>query len=155
MRTLGASIVVLTIFFSTHAATVDAPREAAKPTLQAASGNPVYLVSYWRARPGKVEAYSDYIRRVAEPIDEVARQAGVFEEVRTYTPGLRTGAVGADWTHVRIFRLTNFAAWDGFSAGLAAAAERLYPDAAVRSETLGQSAELRDRIRQEIWRDFR
>ena len=51
-----------------------------------AAARPVYLVFYWRARPGKAAEYSDYIRTVAEPIDEDARKAGVFEEIHTYAP---------------------------------------------------------------------
>lgn len=155
MRTLAGVMVIGGMVVAGQAATLSAPPEAAVGLQDASIGRPVYIVSYWKARPGKLEAYSDYIRRVAEPIDEEARRAGVFEEVRTYTPGLVTGAEGADWTHVRIFKLRNFAAWDGFNAGLAAAGERVYPDPDERARTLGQSAELRDRIRQEIWHDFR
>jgi hypothetical protein len=111
---------------------------------------PVYVVYYWRARPGREAEYSAYIRDFAEPIDEEARRAGVFEEVRTYTPFLRTGAPGADWTHMRVFKLQDFSALDGFSAGLDAAMDRVFPDAAQRPSSAG----LRDLVRQEIWRDF-
>lgn len=117
--------------------------------------SPVYLVSYWRARPGKTAAYSDYIKRVAEPIDEEARKAGAFEEVRTYTQAIVTGAPGADWTHVRIFRLKSFASWDRFSASLDEATRRVFPDEAKRRELMAPAAELRDLVRQEIWRDLR
>jgi hypothetical protein len=112
---------------------------------------PVYVVYYWRARPGREAEYSAYVRDYAEPIDEEARRAGVFEEVHTYTPFLRTGAPGADWTHMRVFKLKNFAALDEFSSGLTAATDRVFPDPSQRPS----SAELRDLVRQEIWRDFR
>jgi len=112
---------------------------------------PVYVVYYWRARTGKLEEYAAYIRDVAEPIDEEARRAGVFEEVRTYTPAFVTGAPGADWTHMRVFKLRNYAALDSFSAGLDAATRRLYPNEATRPSSSG----LRDLVRQEMWRDFR
>jgi len=111
---------------------------------------PVYVVYYWRARPGREAEYSAYVRDYAEPIDEEARKAGVFEEVHTYTPFLRTGAEGADWTHMRVFKLKNFAALDGFSAGLNAATDRVYPDRTLRPSSAG----MRDLVRQEIWRDF-
>lgn len=112
--------------------------------------DPIYVVYYWRARPGREAEYSAYIRDFAEPIDEEARRAGVFEEVRTYTPFLRTGAPGADWTHMRVFKLKDFSALDGFSAGLDAAMERRFPDPGQRPSSAG----LRDLVRQEIWRDF-
>lgn len=123
------------------------------PLARAQEGS-VYLVYYWRARPGKFAAYSDYIRTVAEPIDEEARKAGVFEEVHTYTQQIQTGAPGADWTHMRVFRLKSFASWDDFSKGLDEATLRVFPEEAERRRLMSPSAELRDLVRQEIWRDF-
>lgn len=123
-------------------------------TIRASAGQdprPVYLVYYWRARPGRLAEYNAYIRDVAEPIDEEARKAGVFEEVRTYTPAIVTGAPGADWTHMRVFKLRSLAAWDGFSAGLDAATRKLYPD----DRTRPRSDDLRDLVRQELWRELR
>jgi len=126
--------------------------QAAAPLL--AQESPVYLVYYWRARPGKAAAYSEYIRKVAEPVDEEARKAGVFEEVETYTQQIVTGAPGSDWTHVRIFKLKSFASWDQFSAGLDEAGKRAFPDEEERKRLQAPAAELRDLVRQEIWRAF-
>src|SRR3954451_14919217 len=70
----------------------------------------VFVAYFWRAKPGQADAYGDYIRRNAEPIDENARRGGAFEEVRTVTPA---PGVTADWTHLRIFRVKNMAAADG------------------------------------------
>ena len=120
-----------------------------------ADAGPVYLVYFWRARPGKTAEYSAYIRDVAEPIDEDARKAGVFEDVHTYTPYLTTGAPGTDWTHMRVFKLRNFAALDQFSQGMDAATTRLHPSEAERRANSARSAELRDLARQEIWQDFK
>jgi hypothetical protein len=119
------------------------------------AARPVYLVYYWRARPGKTGEYSDYVRKVAEPIDEDARKAGVFEEVHTYTPAIVSGAPGADWTHMRVFRLKGYAALDAFPQGMDEATRRAIPDAAKRAENSRRSSELRDLVRQEIWYDFR
>jgi len=119
------------------------------------AAQPIYLVYYWRARPGKLAQYTEYIRTVAEPIDEEGRKAGVFEEVHTYVPALTTGAPGADWTHMRVFKLKSFASWDEFGAGLDAAARRLHPDEKKRHEVIGISPELRDLVRQEVWRELR
>ena len=114
----------------------------------------MYLVYYWRARPGKAAQYAEYVRKVAEPIDAEARKAGVFEEVHTYTQQIVTGAPGADWTHVRIFKLKSFASWDQFSAGLDEAARRVFPEEEERRKLMAPAAELRDLVRQEIWRAF-
>jgi hypothetical protein len=124
---------------------------AAPPELPQAAAQPIYLVYYWRARTGHEAEYAAYIRDVAEKIDEEARKAGVFVEVHTYTPAVRTGAPGADWTHMRVFTLSSWAAMDGFSAGLDAATRRIYPNPADQPS----SAEMRDLVRQEVWREFR
>ena len=117
---------------------------------------PLYVAYYWRARPGMVPAYEEYIKTVAEPIDEDARRAGVFEEVVTVTPSqMGTSAVIADWTHLRIFKLKNRAAAASLSKGLDAATERVVPDEAQRKRNSARSATLRDFVRQEVWTALR
>ena len=136
-------------------ARAQAPPAPSAQAPAAAASQPVYLVYYWRARPGKLGEYGEYIRKVAQPIDEEARKAGVFEEVHTYTPALVTGAFGSDWTHMRVFRLKSLAAWETFGAGLDEATRRAVPDEAKRRENSERVSELRDLVRQEIWREMR
>jgi hypothetical protein len=112
----------------------------------------VFVAYYWRARPGKIDEYSAYIKDTAEAIDEDARRAGVFEEVRTVTPA--PGTV-ADWTHLRIFRLKNAAAEAALAAGLDAATLRVVPDEAKRKANGERSAVLRDLVRREVWTSLR
>ena len=112
----------------------------------------VFVAYYWRARPGKIDEYNAYIKNVAEAIDENARRAGVFEEVRTVTPA--PGTV-ADWTHLRIFRLKNAAAEQALAAGLDAATLRVVPDEATRKANSERSAGLRDLVRREVWTQLR
>ena len=155
------SAAVLFWVFTVTAVIVIAPEVDAEERIEAREQNErnedaqaIYLIYYWRAKPGKFAEYSDYIQRVAEPIDEEGRKAGVFEWVRTYTQVIQTGAPGSDWTHMRIFRLRNFASWDEFSAGLDAAALRAFPDEDKRRELMSPGPGLRDLVRQEIWRDM-
>ncbi len=124
--------------------------------LIAAQPEPAAFVAYyWRARPGRTAEYNDYILKVAVPIDEDARRAGVFEEVRTVTP--KPGPDGAlpDWTHLRIFRLKSLGAVDQLSAGLDAATARVVPDEAQRKANTARSAELRDLVRREVWTELK
>lgn len=133
------------------AAVVDAQSPAA-----GSNDGPVYIAYYWRAKPGQAAAYEEYIRTVAEKIDEDARQAGVFEEVVTVTPSqMGTSAAITEWTHLRIFKLQNRAAAEGLSTGLDAATQRIVPDAAQRTRNSERSATLRDFVRQEIWTALR
>ena len=130
----------------------------AVPALASAGQSPaaadpaVFVAYYWRARPGKIDEYNAYIKSVAEAIDESARRAGVFEEVRTVTPAPGTAA---DWTHLRIFRLKNAAAEQALAAGLDAATLRVVPDEATRKANSERSAGLRDLVRREVWTQLR
>jgi cellulase/cellobiase CelA1 len=118
----------------------------------AATETAVFVAYYWRARPGKADEYSAYIKDTAEAIDEDARRAGAFEEVRTVTPAPGTAA---DWTHLRIFRLKNAAAEQALAAGLDAATLRVVPDEAKRKANNDRSAVLRDLVRREVWTALR
>jgi hypothetical protein len=116
------------------------------------SNGAVFVAYYWRAKAGQVDAYTDYIRTVAEPIDEDARRAGVFEEVRTVTPA---PGITTDWTHLRIFRLKNSAAADALAGGLDAATARMVPEESRRKANSERAAGLRDFVRREVWAEMR
>jgi len=111
----------------------------------------VFVAYYWRAKPGQMDAYNEYIEKTAEPIDEEARRAGVFEEVRTVMPAPGTAT---DWTHLRIFRLKDAAAERALAAGLDAATLRVVPDEAKRKANSERSAGLRDLVRREVWTEL-
>jgi hypothetical protein len=140
-RIILAAALVLSAFDRTPAA------------VQTTGASPaVFVAFYWRAKPGQIDAYNEYIRTVAEPIDEDARRAGVFEEVRTVVPAPGTTA---DWTHLRIFRLRDAAAADALGTGLDAATARVVPDEAKRKANSERSASLRDPVRREVWTELR
>jgi hypothetical protein len=129
-----------------------APFDASAGQRPASADTTVFVAYYWRARPGKIDEYNDYIKNTAEAIDEDARRAGVFEEVRTVTPAAGTVT---DWTHLRIFRLKNAAAEQALGAGLDAATLRVVPDEAKRKANNERSAGLRDLVRREVWTALR
>jgi hypothetical protein len=107
---------------------------AAQPTLA--------QIYFWRARPGKVDEYTRYIRDVAAPIDEEARRTGAFISVTTY--------MAADtlvpWTHMRVFLLRDSAQLRGLGAALNDAGVRVQPDSSKRRQQSEYSATLRDRV---------
>jgi len=127
---------------------------ASRPLAQTTSGSggTVFVAYYWRAKPGQMDAYNNYIKTVAEPIDEDARRAGVFEEVRTVMPAPGTTT---DWTHLRVFRLKNAAAAEAMAAGLDAATARVVPDEARRKANTERAATLRDLVRREVWHELK
>ena len=114
-----------------------------------------FVAYYWKARPGKLADYNEYIMKVAVPIDDSARQAGVFEEVRTVMPAPAPDGSLPEWTHLRIFRLKNMAAVERLGPGLDAATARVVPDEAQRKANTARAAELRDLVRREVWTELR
>jgi hypothetical protein len=143
MKLLARLIIIAALLVPSGAAAGQPPSSADAP---------IFVAYYWRARPGKIEEYTAYIKDTAEAIDENARRAGVFEEVRTVTPAAGTVA---DWTHLRIFRLKNAAAEAALAAGLDAATLRVVPDEARRKANSERSAGLRDLVRREVWTSLR
>lgn len=142
MRRRATPILIVLSFLGT------AVEMAAQPKPPAA----VFVAYFWRAKPGQIDAYNEYIKTVAEPIDEDARRAGAFEEVRTVTPA---AGVTTDWTHLRIFRLKDAAAAEALGAALDAATARVVPDEAKRKANSERSASLRDFVRREVWTELR
>jgi hypothetical protein len=98
-------------------------------------------VYYWKAKPGKFEEYSKYIREQAEPIDHEAQRRGAFLSVTTY---VSTDSLNP-WTHMRIFILRDSAQWRALGGALDSAGIRLHPDSVQRRLRGEYSASLRDR----------
>jgi hypothetical protein len=107
-----------------------------------ASTGTLAQVYYWRAKPGKFEEYSRYIRELAEPIDHEAGRRGAFVSVTTYVAHDTTSA----WTHMRVFVLRDSAQLRALSGALDSAGMRLEPDSAKRRARGEYSASLRDRV---------
>jgi hypothetical protein len=99
-------------------------------------------VYYWKARPGKFDDYSRYIRDVAEPIDHEAQRGGAFLSVMTFVS--RDSA--SPWTHMRVFVLRDSAQLAALGPALDAAGVRLEPDSAKRRARSEYAATLRDRV---------
>jgi hypothetical protein len=112
--------------------------------MPAPSTSPATLaqIYFWRARPGKVDEYTRYIRDVAAPIDEEARRTGAFISVTTYM----ASDTLVPWTHMRVFLLRDSAQLRGLGAALNDAGVRVQPDSVKRRQQREYSATLRDRV---------
>ena len=97
-------------------------------------------IYYWRAKPGKFDEYTRYIREHAEPIDEAGRRDGAFLSVTTFM----TLDTTSTWTHMRVFVLRDSVQLRDLSAKLSAAGARLEPDSVKRRLAGEYSATLRD-----------
>ena len=112
------------------------------PAVSGHDGAALAQIYFWRAKPGKLDEYTRYVRVVAEPIDEEARRAGAFVSVTTYMAADTTLA----WTHMRVFALRDSTQLSGLSAALTAAGVRLQPDSVKRRQQIEYSGTLRDRV---------
>ena len=99
-------------------------------------------IYYWRAKPGKFDEYTRYVREHAEPIDAEAQRQGAFVSVTTYM----TRDTLSPWSHMRVFILRDSVQLEGLSEALGAAGVLLEPDSVKRRETGEYSAGLRDGV---------
>ncbi|MCY7308800.1 MAG: hypothetical protein LH632_22245 [Rhodoferax sp.] len=97
---------------------------------------------YWRAKPGKLQAYSDYLREQVEPIDCAAQRDGVLHDFST----LIDPAPNAAWSHMRLFYFASAEQRANMVKALGAAAVTLTPDASVRQARAALAATLRERV---------
>ena len=106
------------------------------------AGGTLAQVYYWKAKPGKFDEYTRYVRDVAEPIDAEAHRRGAFLSVTTYM----TQDTLSAWTHMRVFILRDSAQLRALSGALDSAGIRLEPDSVKRRQRSTYSAGLRDRV---------
>jgi hypothetical protein len=104
------------------------------------TGGSLARVYYWRAKPGKLAEYTDYIQKLAEPIDHEAQRRGAFLSVTTYV----STDTSSTWTHMRVFILRDSAQLAGLSAALDAAGVAIEPDSVKRRARGQYGATLRD-----------
>jgi hypothetical protein len=117
-------------------------RSDGEPRVHASTPATLAQVYYWKARPGMLEQYNEYITKVAEPIDSVAKAQDAFVSVTTFV----SGDTLSPWTHMRVFLLRDSVQVRGLSAALDAAGQRLEPDSVKRRVRGEYSATLRDRV---------
>jgi len=132
MGMLGCSLLL-------GCATAGGPRPDDTGPAPAATLAQIY---FWRAKPGKLDEYSRYIRERAEPIDAEAQRGGAFISVTTFMASDTT----VPWTHMRVFTLRDSTQLRALGDALTAAGTRLEPDSVKRRQQNEYSASLRDRV---------
>lgn len=136
------SVLSLSAILAAAAACASGAR-APEPLMPAsATSGTLARIYYWKAKPGKFEEYTRYVREHAEPIDAEAQRQGAFVSVTTFM----TEDPESPWTHMRVFVLRDSVQLEGLSAALGAAGVRLEPDSVKRRETSQYSAGLREGV---------
>ena len=141
-RVQGYTRLAFTVSLIAIAACATGASQANTSAAPAAQGGTLAQVYYWRAKPGKFDEYTRYIRDVAEPIDAEAHRRGAFMSVTTYM----TQDTLSAWTHMRVFILRDSAQLRALSGALDSAGIRLEPDSVKRRQRSTYSAGLRDRV---------
>jgi hypothetical protein len=136
--TIGLAVAVL-VGCATGGGSRQSTASDASGDAQSAALAQIY---FWRAKPGKLDEYTRYIRERAEPIDAEARRAGAFISVTTYQASDTT----VPWTHMRVFLLRDSTQLRGLADALTAAGVRIEPDSVKRRQQSEYSATLRDRV---------
>lgn len=137
-RMVAAALTALTSAALSGCAATQSHPGMASPEDQAT----IAQIYFWRAKPGKTDEYTRYIRDVAAPIDHEAQRTGAFLSVTTYMANDST----VPWTHMRVFLLRDTAQLRGLGEALTQAGVRLQPDSARRRMQSEYSATLRDRV---------
>jgi hypothetical protein len=110
------------------------------PSAPTAERGTIAQIYYWRAKPGKFDEYTRYVRDVAEPIDAEGQRNGAFLSVTTFITRDTTIA----WTHMRVFVLRDSTQLREMSGKLDAAGVKLEPDSVKRRMRGEYSATLRE-----------
>lgn len=97
---------------------------------------------YWRAKPGQLQAYNDYLHEFVEPVDHAAQRSGALETFTT----LIDPRPDAPWTHMRLFVFSSAAQRASMVEALGKAAAALTPDVALRQARTERAASLRERV---------
>jgi hypothetical protein len=100
---------------------------------------PIASVTYFKALPGKIDTYSNWIDEIGKPVDDWAEEHGAFVSVKTYV----NPDPNAPWTHMRVFTFKNREQQKGMAKVMDAAHKALYPDEAKREAALGHKEDLR------------
>lgn len=141
MRTRRRASAIITTIAALPIA-LAACRAANSTVPSPATGATLAQVYFWRAKPGKLDEYTRYIRDVAAPVDHEAQRTGAFLAVTTYLASDTT----LPWTHMRVFLLRDSAQLRGLGDALTQAGIRLQPDSLKRRQQSEYSATLRDRV---------
>ena len=115
----------------------------------------VYHVEYLRARPGFADDYDRFVENVFRPIlDEMVRR-GVWLRYGFMTVPYAGPAPCADYTHVFVAELRNFAAIDRELLLWDEVVAKFHPDAEDRRRLFDEELpRLREMVREEFLKDF-
>jgi hypothetical protein len=100
---------------------------------------PIAAITYFKAKPGQIDAYSKWTAETAKAVDDWAQEHGAFESVTTYVLPVPDGP----WTHMRIFMFKSREQMQGMGKVMDAAHKAVFPDPEKREQALGHKEDMR------------
>ncbi len=160
LATLLTLLVLLAVAPSVLSATSPAgPRPAATPAAPepapAASSGHIYHFEYLRARPGRSGDYDHFVKTIFKPMLEEMVRRGIWLRYTFMTVPYAGPAPCADYTHVFVAELPNFAALDREAPAWSEIQKKHHPDEKERHQLFEVALQqIREMVREEILKDF-
>jgi hypothetical protein len=118
-------------------------------------GGRIYHVEYLRALPGKSGDYDRFVKTVFRPMLDAMVARGVWTRYTFLTVPYRGAAPCADYTHIFVAQLRDFAALDGEQAAWSGMQKKFHPDDAERRRLFEEDLpHIRELVREEFLQDF-
>jgi hypothetical protein len=115
----------------------------------------IYHIEYLRARPGMEDDYNRFVEEIFRPMLDEMRARGIWIEYRFMIVPYAGPAPCADYTHVFVAKLRNFAALDVEQKAWAEVIRKYHPDEAERRKLFEENLpRIREMVREEILQDF-
>jgi hypothetical protein len=152
MRTQCALFIALTLPIF---ALGGGPSRAEQAAPREATAGRVYHVEYLKTRPGLGDDYDRFVQSVFRPmLDEMVRR-GVWLRYSFMTVPYAGAGPCADYTHVFVAELRNFAALDREIDAWGEVMAKLHPDEETRRRLFEEDLpRLRELVREEFLKDF-
>jgi hypothetical protein len=153
MRTICVLLLVLTLPALAGGPGVLGANQPAAPGVT--SPGRVYHLEYLRARPGLGDDYDHFVQTVFRPMLEDMVGRGVWLRYRFMTVPYAGASPCADYTHVFVAELRNFAALDREVEVWGEVMKKFHPDEGERQQLFEMELpRLREMVREEFLKDF-
>ena len=153
MRQLA--IVFVSVLLLAAAATLPEGRAESPYGAPPGAAGRIYHVEYLRTFPGKSDDYDRFIKTVFRPMLDGMVARGIWLKYSFLTVPYHGAAPCADYTHVFVAQLPDFAAVDREQKVWAELGKKFHPDEAERKRRFEEELPaLREMVREEFLQDF-
>jgi hypothetical protein len=115
----------------------------------------IYHIEYLRAFPGRSGDYDRFVKTVFRPMLDAMVARGIWTKYSFLTVPYHGPAPCADYTHVFVAELRDFAALDREQPSWAEIQKRLHPDETERRRLFeDELPKIREMVREEFLQDF-